>query len=68
MMDEAGQRLPGCDRFFQCGYSQATSQAAPQRPTHYLARKSVENYGQIDKLGFQANVGDIRHPQLINPG
>jgi hypothetical protein len=39
-----------------------------QRPADHPARVSVEDHGQKDELLTQADVGDVRHPQLIHAG
>ena len=68
MMDQTGCRLSRGDGLFQCGQRETTGQGLLQRPTHDLARKSVKDHRQVDEFGFQSNVGDVSHPQLIHPG
>ena len=36
-----------------------------QRPAHYLAREAVKNDGEVGEGLAQANVSDIRNPDLV---
>ena len=68
VMDQAGRWLSLSNRSFQGNHRQPTCDAPLQGPTHYSARKAVQNQRQVNKLASQANVGDIRHPKLIDSG
>ncbi len=68
VMDQAGRRLPFGHRLLQCRQRQAGGQRSLQRPAHHLPRVGVQDHGQINELGLQPDVGDVGHPQLIDPG
>src|ERR1039457_2081869 len=42
--------------------------ASIQRPTDSLARVPVDYHGQEHELGPQSDIGDIRHPELVDGG
>jgi len=48
--------------------SQFCAQAIVQRPAQDAAGEGVEDDGEIDEGLGQADVGDVRHPDLIEPG
>ena len=37
-----------------------------QRPAQHLAQIRIENHRQVDELARQPDVGDVRHPQLVD--
>jgi len=41
--------------------------ASVRSNAHHFPRKRVENYGEVDKLLLQTDVGDVRYPELIHP-
>jgi hypothetical protein len=47
---------------------QARLEMVGERPADHLARKSVENDGQIDELPGQPDISDVGDPDLIEPG
>jgi hypothetical protein len=51
----------------ECGDRQVVFQRAIQRPTDHPPRKYVQHGRQEYQLHFQSNVGEVRHPQLIQP-
>ena len=67
MMHKTRQWTSQFDSLLQRLNGQTCREGAIQLPAHHLARKAVQNYGQIDELCQQPNVGDVGHPQLINP-
>jgi hypothetical protein len=69
MMNETGG--PGLaigERVIQRFHGKRGVEMGSQRPAHYLAREAVENDGKIGEGLAQANVSDIRHPDLVRPG
>ena len=49
----------------QGGQWQTCRQRLLQRPAHDLPGEPIKDDRQVDELGAQANIGDIRHPELI---
>jgi hypothetical protein len=43
-------------------------QGAAQSPADHSARKCIQHHGQVSELRAQSDVGDVGHPQLIDPG
>ena len=68
MMDQARADPTGAQRAAQGGDSQRILQAIVEMPSNHPPRVRVQNYGQIHKFLRQPDVGDIRHPQLIDAG
>jgi hypothetical protein len=58
--------LPHLNRLLESGYRKLAVQAPSQTPTHYQPRIRIQNHGQENKLAEQANVGDVRYPELIH--
>ena len=47
--------------------ARASSTCSESSSAHHATRESVQNHRQIYKLLAQTNVGQVRHPQLIDP-
>jgi hypothetical protein len=45
----------------------ATHQRSIYSPPYNFARETIEDHRQVDKLVFQANVGDVCDPELVEP-
>ncbi len=48
------------------GESSASSSPTEEGPADHAAREGIQHYGQIHKLGSQANVGDVGDPKLVD--
>ena len=68
MMNETGGLgLAIGKRLIQRFHGKRGIEMGSQRPAHDLAREAVENDGEIGEGLAQANVSDIRHPDLVRP-
>src|SRR5712671_1537510 len=69
MMDEAAGTGPACNkRHGECRNGQARLQMRVQRPADHAPAERVEHDGKESELLLQADIGDVRHPQLIEIG
>ena len=68
MVDQPRRRVPLREGVRQGRDRQPGSQRAVQRPAHDLAGIRIEHHRQVDELRSQANIGDVRDPELIHPG
>ncbi len=66
MMDQARIGAALAERHPQCRNCQLSLERSSQRPPDDLARECVQYDRQVHKLGAQADVGDVRHPKLVD--
>lgn len=52
----------------QCGQCQIVLQCPLQRPTNHPARAGIQDDSQEHEFLLQTDVGDIRHPELVDIG
>src|SRR5208337_385002 len=67
VMDEAWLGVSGDQGHVERLDGQARLEMVGERPADHLARKSVENDGEINKLLRQPDIGDVGDPNLIEP-
>jgi hypothetical protein len=67
MMHQTRRRLSLRNGLLQSRDRQTGRQRPVQRPAHHFPRKRVEDYGQVDKLLLQTDIGDVRYSELIHP-
>src|SRR5271165_2326367 len=67
VMDEAWLGVSGDQGHVERLDGQARLEMVGERPADHLARKSVENDGEINKLLRQPDIGNVGDPNLIEP-
>ena len=67
VMDEAGLWVSGGQGHVERLDRQARLEMVGERPADHLARKGVENDGQIDELPGQPDISNVGDPDLIEP-
>lgn len=67
-MDQPRRRAPVREGLLQSRYRQPSRQCAVECPIHNLSGIRIENHRQVDELRSQANIGEVRNPELIHPG
>jgi len=66
MMHQTWRRFPLINGHSQGRDSKLGFQRAAQRPTHHTSGIGVQNHRQINEFDSQANVGDVRYPELVD--
>lgn len=66
VVNESRRRLPARNRLPQGAEGKPRLQRSVEGPAHNLPRKGIQDYCQINKLGLEPKVGDIRNPQLVS--
>src|SRR5271165_4560931 len=66
-MDEAWLGVSGGQSHVERLDGQARLEMVGERPADHLARKGVENDGQIHELPGEPDIGDVGDPDLIEP-
>ena len=67
-MSWPGRRPPRRQRHLQRRHRQGRPQVDLQRPADDPTAEGVEDHGEEGKLLEQPQVGDVGHPELIEPG
>jgi hypothetical protein len=69
VVDEGvGARAAGRQRHTERGERQAGPQVVVDRPADHAPAERIEHHGQEGKFLEQPHVGDVGHPQLVEPG
>jgi hypothetical protein len=60
------RRLAAGDSLLQRRYRHPRCQRTIQRPADRFAREAIDDYCQVNKLGAQMDIGDVRDPELVD--
>ena len=68
VMYASGRWPPQLQRHAERRQSECVFHGTVQRPADHTTRKGIEDSRQIHELRLQPNVGEVGHPELVNPG